>query len=163
MYIFFEKQDQLTMCERIFAKTLVMTAGSNKIVLNGQEISHMSAITLWLSSASDVRSISFCPNLTMKKVQVRDLDFQIHDLWAADKASRNPRTLTIIAESMSSGAKSSYAFTPLEDQPDGRLGTSFFGRASSTISSKWKKPGRLRCSIEFTRLSDRTSFVNYLQ
>jgi hypothetical protein len=40
MYIFHEKQDRITLCEKIFGKTLVMVAGSNKVTYDGREISH---------------------------------------------------------------------------------------------------------------------------
>jgi hypothetical protein len=80
MYIFHEKQDRITLCEKIFGKTLVMAAGSNKVAYDGREISHMSAITLWLDGASETKSITFFPNFTGQNAAPKDIELRVHGL-----------------------------------------------------------------------------------
>ena len=58
MYVFFEEHDRNTICEAIFGKSLIMTTGSNKMTLNGRELSHLSAIALWFDPNVQITSMN---------------------------------------------------------------------------------------------------------
>lgn len=163
MYIFHEKQDQITLCEMIFGKTLLMSAGTDKIDCNGREIAHMSAVALWFDDASGTKSITFFPNLNGKRATSKDMELKIHGLWAPNKAPRNPNVLAFIAESMDrddEGLKTSA--TPAR-QSSVQSGATLLSKASLDTSQERKKSGKLKCTIQFTRSSDRASFVKHLR
>lgn len=164
MYIFHESQDRIKFCQMIFAKTLLMSAGSDTINHDGQEISHMSAIALWYDDASGTASMTISPNLTGKKATPTDVELKIHGLYDPEnKTSRNPKALAIIAEAMPSDDEGSN----MSARPDGRLsvrlGRTSPSKASPAPSPKWKKSGKLKCVIRFTRSSDRASFLRCLK
>lgn len=165
VYIFHEKQDQITLREMIFGKKLLMSAGSNKVYYDGQEIAHMSAIALWLDAESDTKtkSMTFFPNLTYKKATPKDMELKIHGLWDPDKASRNPHVLAVAAESMPRDDDGLNGSARPVRQSNVQSGGTFLSKASSTASQKWKKLGMLKCTIEFTRASGRASFSNHLK
>ena len=163
MYIFDEKQDQITLGEMILGKTLVMSAGSNKIRYNGQEISHMSAIALWYDDVSGTQSMTFFPNLTGKTTRPKDMEFKIHGLWDANKAPRNANAVAVMAESMPRDDEGLNMSARPDRQSSVQSRGTFLSKASSTTSDKWRKSGKLRCSIEFTRRSDRASFLSHLK
>ena len=159
MYIFQEKQDQITLSEMIFAKTLVMSAGSDKINYDGREISHMSAVALWFDGTT--QSMTFFPNLIGKGVTSTDVEFKIHGLWTSNKAPRRSNALAVIAESMPRDEE----YLNMSAKPDGqsRVQSGGLSKASSATSQKWKKSRELKCTIQFTRLDDRASFLNHLR
>lgn len=156
MYIFYEKQDRILLCEKIFGKTLIMTAGSNKITYGRQELSHMSAIALWLDSASGTKSVTLSPNFIGQKTVRKDIELMVHGLWDAKKALRNSNALSIVAESMSRVDEDTF------DGSSIKSGATRFSRASTTTLPKWKKSGKLKCTIEFSQLSDRMLFLSHL-
>ena len=163
MYIFHEKQDQITLCEMIFSKTLLMSAGSDKINYDGREMSHMSAVALWLDGTTGTQSMTFFPNLTGKRATSKDTELKIHGLWAPNKAPRNTNTLAVIAESMPRDDEGLNIPTEPDQQSSIQSGGTFLSKASSATSQKWKKSGKLKCTIQFTRSSDRASFLNHLK
>lgn len=164
MYIFHETQDRITLCKMIFGKTLIMSAGSDIIIYDGQEISHMSAIALWFDDASGTRSMTFFPNLTGKTATPKDVELKIHGLWdPKNKTSRNPKALAIIAESMPRDDEGSNMCAGPDGRSSVRSGGTFLSKAFSASSQKWKRSGKLKCTIRFTRSSDRASFLSYLE
>ena len=163
MYIFREKEDQITLCETIFGKNLLMCAGSDKIVYDGREIAHMSAVTLWFDDASGTQSITFFPNLTFKKATSKDMELKIHGLWAPNKAPRNSNTLAVIAESMPGNDEGLNMSAKPDRQSSVQSGGTFLDKASSATTKKGKKSGKLKCTIKFTRSSDRASFLNFVR
>ena len=164
VYIFHEKQDQITLREMIFGKTLLMSAGSNKVCYDGQEIAHMSAIALWLDDESETKSksMTFFPNLTCKKATPKDMELKIHGLWGSNKASRNPHVLVVKAEPMRRDDESLNVSARPDRQSNVQSGGTFLSKASSTTSQRWRKSGKLKWTIEFTRASDRESFSSHL-
>ena len=163
MYIFHEKHDHITLSEMIFGKTLLMSAGSDKVIYDAREISHMSAIALWFDDASGTQSMTFFPNLTGKRATSKDMELRIHGLCDPNKASRNPNTIAVIAESMSRNDEILDMSATPDRQSSVQSGGTFLSKASSVTSQKRKKSGKLKCTIQFTRLSDRASFLNYLK
>ena len=161
MYIFQEKQDQITLSEMIFGKTLLMSAGSDKIDYDGREISHMSAVALWFDRTSKTQSMTFFPNLIGKGVTSTDVEFKIHGLWTPNKAPRRSNALAVIAESIPRDEEYLNMSAKLDGQSSVQSGG--MSKASSTTSQKWKKPRKLKCIIQFTRLDDRASFLNHLR
>ena len=162
MYIFYEKQDQITLCEMIYGKTLLMSAGTDKIDYNGREIAHMSAVAVWFDDASGIKSITFFPNLNGKKTTSKDMELRIHGLWALNKAPRNPNVLALIAESMPRDDEGLNMSARPERQPSIKSGGTFLSKASLATPQKQKKSGKLKCVIQFTRSNDRASFMNHL-
>jgi hypothetical protein len=160
-YIFQEEQDRITLCKKIFGKNLVMTAGSNKVTYDGWEISRMSAITMWFDGTSKAKSITFSPNLTMENA---DIELRVHGLWDAKKALRNSNAVVIVAESMSRVDEDERLDTiiGLGRQSSIKSGGTFFNKASSTTSQKWKRSGKQKCTIEFTHSSDTVLFLSHL-
>ena len=163
MYIFHEKQDQITLCEMIFGKTLLMSAGSNIINYDGREISHMSAVALWFDGTSGTLSMTFFPSLTGKRGTSKDMELKIHGLWAPNKAPRNPNVLAVIAESMPRDDEALNLSARPDRQSSVQSGGTFLSKASSATSQKRKESGKLKCTIHFTRSSDRASFLNHLR
>ena len=159
MYICHEKRDQILLCEMIFGKTLLMIAGSDKIKYDGQEVSHMSAIALWFDDASKTRSMTFSPILGGKKTTSKDIELKFHDLWDPHKARRDPKTLTLIAEPMPIYEEDLNLSDRSDRQSSVQSECTFFSKASSTTSQRWKK---LKFTINFSRSSDVASFLNYL-
>ena len=163
MYIFHEKQDRITLCEMIFGKTLLLSAGSDRIRYDGREISHMSAVALWIDDASGTQSMTFFPNLIGKSVTSKDIELKLHGLWAPKKAPRNPNVLAVIAEWMPRDDEGLDMSAKPERQSSVHSGGTFLSRASSVTSQRWKKSGKMKCTIQFTRSSDRASFLNHLR
>ena len=163
MYIFHEKRDQITLCEKIFGKTMVTSVGSNKVTYDGQEISHMSAIALWFDRVSEARSITFSPNVTGKKSTTKDVELQVYGRWDANQAPRNPNALTLVAGPILKVDGGSETSARLDRQTSVRPGGTFLSRAPPATLPKGKKSGKLKCTIEFTRLSDRKLFLNHLK
>ena len=163
MYIFYEKQDQITLCEMIFGKTLLMSAGTDKISYNGREISHMSAVALWMDDASETQSMTFFPNIISKRATSKDIELKLQGLWGPNKAPRNPNVLAVIAESMPRDDERLNISSKPDRQSSVYSGGTFLSKASSATSQKWKKSGKLKCTIQFTRSSDRASFMNHLK
>jgi hypothetical protein len=161
MYIFHEKEDRTTLCEIIFGKTLVMSAGTNKISYNGQEISHMSSIALWLDDATGTKSITLSPNLTGKRTTPKDIELKVHGLSEASKALRVLKTLTIVVELMPRIDEDLDTFAELERQSTATSGLTFLSKASATNSQK--KTGPFKYNIEFTHVDDRQSFLSSLR
>ena len=163
MYIFHENENRITLCEMTFGKTLLMTAGSDRINYDGQEISHMSAVALWFDEASETQSMTFFPNLTGKTATPKDVELKIHGLWdPTNKTSRNPKALAIIAESMPSDEEGLNISVGPNGRSSVQSGGTILSKASSAPSKKWKKSGNLKCTIRFTRSSDRASFLSHL-
>ena len=163
MYIFHEKQDQITLCEMIFGKSLLMIAGSDRINYDGREISHMSAVALWIDDASGTQSMTFFPNIAGKRATSKDMELKIHGLWAPNKAPRNLNALAIMTESMPGDDEGLDMSAKPDRQSSVQSGGAFLSKASSAISQKWKRSGKLKCTIQFTRSSDRASFLNHLR
>ena len=163
MYIFHEKQDHITLSEMIFGKTLLMSAGSDKVIYDAREISHMSAIALWFDDVSGTQSMTFFPNLTGKREISKDMELKIHGLWDPIKTPRNPNTLAVIAESIPRNDEVLNMSTRPNRQSSIQSGGTFLSKASSATSQKRKKSGKLKCTIQFTRSSDRASFLNHLK
>ena len=163
MYIFHEKQDQITLCEMVFGRNLLMSAGSDRINYDGQKISVMSAVALWFDDVSGTKSITFFPNLTGKGGTSKDMELRIHSPWPPNKAPRNPNALTVIAEWMPRNDEVLNMSARPDKQSSVQPGGTFLSKASSATSQKWKKSGKLRCTIQFTRSSDRASFLNHLR
>ena len=163
MYIFHEKKDQITLCEMIFGKTLLMIAGSDRINYDGREISRMSAVALWIDDASGIQSITFFPNIAGKRATSKDMELKIHGLWAPNKAPRNLNALAIMTESMPTDDEGLNMSAKPNRQSSVQSGGTFLSKASSAISQKWKRSGKLKCTIHFTRSSDKVCFLNHLR
>ena len=158
--IFHNERDRITLCEKIFGKTLVMSAGSNRIIYDGHEISHMSAITLWVDDASGIKSITFSNN-TRRRAMPKDVELSVYGLWNTKQPSRKSATLNIIA-----------ALLPRVDERLGRfskpgrqssiLGSSSLSRSSTVALQKQSKSVKLRCTIDFTGLSDKEMLLSHL-
>ena len=163
MYIFYEKQDQITLSEMIFGRTLLMSAGSDKIDYNGREIAHMSAVALWFDDASGTKSMTFFPNLNSKRTTSKDMELKLHGLWAPNKAPRDPNVLAFIAESMPRDDEGLNMSARSARQSSVQSGGTLLSKASLATSQERKKSGKLKCTIQFTRSSDRASFLNHLR
>lgn len=162
-YIFEQKQDQITLCKYIFGKSLLMISGCNKITVNGQEVSHMSAVTLWFDRTSQKRSVTFYPNLTGKKTEPKDVELELHGLWDVSKAGRSSSSLALTAELILRVEDDPGVSAMLERQSSAKSTATFHRRKSSTTLEKWMKPGKQKCVIEFTHPRDKDTFLTHLK
>ena len=131
-YILYEKQDQATLCTTLFGKTLIATVGTNKITYSGREVSHMSAVLLWLDELSRTYSVTFYPNLLGKKSTPTDVEIKVLNLCEKKKQPRNANAIAVLADVM----------PRMNRYPD-------LVKAFSGIS---------KCIIEFTRRDDQVLF-----
>ncbi|KAL9105809.1 MAG: hypothetical protein Q9227_009065 [Pyrenula ochraceoflavens] len=165
-YIFSNKQDQIQLCEKIFNKSLLLTAGTNKIVLDGQETSHMSAITLWYDAEPGTYSITYFRSLTGKKATPKDIELRVHGSWDAKSVSRNSTSLAVVAEPMLADDSASDTSVKFERQPtfsSSKSGGTLLNRVSTASSWRRRKPEQKKCVIEFTRLGDKISFLDHIK
>lgn len=163
-YISDNIQDRITLSEKIFGKTLLMSVGAERITVDNQEVSYMSAISLWLDNTSETRSITFFPSVTGKKAPQggTDVELRVHGIYNAKTTSPNASPLTIVVGSMPGTGEGTETLEELERHSSAKSRTAFFGRASTAFSPKWKKCGRLKFIIEFTRPSERSMFLSHL-
>lgn len=168
VYIFDDHQDRIILCEKIFGKRLLTSVGADKIILDGQEVSHISAISLWLDDTSQTRSVTFFSGVAGKRSppEDKDVELKVHDPCnARTTTQKNAVSLHVVAESMprtddddpetSDGRE--------KQQSSAKSGKGFFGRASTARSQKWEKTGKLKCVIECTRSSDRALLCSHLR
>ena len=140
MYIFHENEDRITLCEMIFGKSLLITAGSDRINYDGQEISPMSAVALWFDEASETQSMTFFPNLTGKTATPKDVELKIHGLWdPTKKTSRNPKALAIIAELIPSDEEGLNISVGPNGRSSVQSGGTILSKASSAPSKKMEE------------------------
>jgi hypothetical protein len=161
MYIFDQQQGRTTLCEHIFGKTLLMSAGSNKITVKGKDVSHMSAITLWLDITSRIRSITFLQN-TSKKTRPKDIQLRVYGVWDTDRASRKSSILNLATELLSADDEQLNTDSSLSNQSHIALGNSPLSGTSIVTSKNRSKLGILRCTIEFTGSSSKTLFLSHI-
>ena len=157
-YILDRKEDQTTLCQTIFGKRLVAMAGSNKIVYDGREVSHMSAVILWYDRGLKRYSITFCPNVTGKKSEPEDMELGIYGILEAP--SSRPKLLSVAVDLIPRVHEDLDSFANIERHQTARSGTSFLRRAFTSNSPKQKKSGNVVCTIKFTDEKDRAVFVH---
>ena len=153
MYVFFGEHDRNTMCEAIFGKSLVMTAGSNKIVLNGRELSHLSAIALWFDRNVQMLSMTFFANLPGKGSKQKDIQLEICGLRVTNKTLRSSNAVVVLAKLIPRLIERTGSFS----------GQSITSRTSSDLSQSFEVAKELKCVIEFSQHSDKTLFVSHVK
>lgn len=160
-YIFQNKLDRATLCETIFGKTLRVSSGIDKIIFDGQEVSHMSALVLWSDEVSRTQSITFSNN-TSRRMTPRDVELRVCGLWNAKKILKKSKTLDIAAESMHILDEERISPYETQKQPTVIVGNALFNRRPTAVEQNGLKHQGLRCTIEFTSSIDRAMFLSCL-
>ena len=165
-YVFWNEDSRKMLSEKIFGKVRLVTAGANRVQINGTIYSHMAAVTLWLDERSNDRSMSFFRNQSSGRNTPKLLEYQVLGLEDAKKASKSENSFTVMVKPMN--ASEVEPTTPLSPASTSSrrssVLTSTTTNTTNTARSRARRqPDIARCSIDFSSPEFKKSFMKHVR
>jgi hypothetical protein len=159
-YAFEQQADRDFVREKIFGKTLLVSAGTEKISFSTYVAGRQQNISLWEDLSNQIKTIAFFRSLANgKSLPVADVEYQVLRFEDANRARRPGSKLALVVKPYNTFPKLASPISPTISTSPTSRSSNFFSRQSTRRSScsSERESGseEMVCTLEFSDLKDR--------